>query len=422
MFLDSFFAPPRSPLTIDPDSPEGAIVRFHDTACEGITRAIGAAAGALAEIVAGDGGPGDAGARADIERLVPDSPNFPRLLRAVLAGDAARRSAIVRAASLAEFMQVVDSVVARFAGLAINHLGSVDTHRTASCLAPVLVHAMGLADAVAGDLLGAGVPPRVADLAAALQAGDTSLFQPFYQVFLAWKSDPIPRLLGPPGRDGSVASPFTSMARAAVAAGGSPATLTAALRTNLLLIESVERSGHDLSAAEARYLLEETRRCAELEREAAKARSDLAARRGPGAGGSVPPRPGILDEQPRSGPCHAGLPGVVLRGFAALSVLDHRVTADEIWTVLDAMQPVGLDIKEVHDLFIAACRAVHREGVETVARQLGTELRETLDAGAGGFSREGLWRAFVHVAELSGGDAGSKAAILRELRGGLGLG
>lgn len=418
MFFDSFFAAPRSPLAVDPDSPEAAIIRFHDTACEGIVRALATGAGVLEGVLASAG----SSAAVDLMPLVAlDNPHLPALLELVLAGDVETRAAIVRAASLAEFLEVIDEVLSEFAGLAINRFGTADARRTAASLAPVLVHVAGLADPMAGHLLGDGVLPKVADLVGALEAHVNNPFQPFFQVFLAWKSDPARRLLAPAGHEGAVREPFTSLARAALVAGGSPGTLTAAVRTNLLVVELVEKSDDDLTPAEARYLVERTRRYAAVEREAAVARDTLAARFT-----AVPPpagdRPVLMAARPLGAAVHPGFLGVVLRAFAVLCVVDHRVTSDEIWSVLDALRPLGIDIKQLHDLFIAACRAVHREGADHVADGMATELRVALqDHEAAGVSRAGLWRALAHTAGVGRDDAGRKARLLAEIGRGLGV-
>lgn len=426
MFFDSFFAAPRSPLAVDPDSSEAAIIRFHDTACEGIARALTMSAGLLADVLA-TASASPAGGEA-LPLVAPDNPVLPELLEIVLASDAERRAAIVRAASLAEFLEVIDEVLTEFAGLAINRFGTADARRTAARLAPVLVHVAGLADPVAGHLLGDGVLPKVADLVNALEAHVTNPFQPFFHVFLAWKSDPARRLLAPPGRVGAVREPFTSLARAAVVAGGSPGTLTAAVRTNLLVIELVEKSDDDLTPAEARYLVDRTRRYAALEREAAVTRDTLASQTAAhtatqnAAQTATDEPPAILAGRPLGAAVHPGFLGVVLRAFAVLCVTDRRVSAEEIWSVLDALRPLGMDIKDLHDLFIAACRAVHREGAEHVAAGVAAELHEALhNHEAAGISRAGLWRALAQTARAGHDDVGRKARILAEIGRGLGL-
>jgi len=417
VFFDSFFAAAPSPLVIDPQSPEAAIVRFHDTACEGILRALEAREDFLRSLleVGRSSGAGNAEAWT---LLAPGNPHFPEFLGQLLAGCCETRAAIVRAASLAEFLQVIDEALAAFAGLAINRFGTADPRRTAARLAPVLVHVAGLADPAADPLLGAGVLPKVAGLVTALEADNDRPFQPFYQVFLAWKTDPARRLLAPPDHDGAVSAPFTTLARTGVVIGGVPGTLTAALRTNLLVIESVEKSDDDLTPAELRYLRETSKRYAAEERDAAIARDRLAAWR---TAANEPPaaepaRPPVCLGPPPPGSLRPELLDLLLRSFAVLCVLDRKVNAAEIWSVLEPLHPLGLDLKDLHDRFIEACRTVHHEGAAAVARVIADELRAGREAlAAAGIVPAGLWEALEQTGRAGGDQSRRKDRVLAEM-------
>lgn len=274
------------------ESREASIIRFHDTAANGIVATVFSHVELVARAITATTGP----AVQLREHFVHHSnPALTGFLQKLVAGaDRQRILAGTLAASLAETLQVLDHGLAKFSVLGgAASLNSADALKTALSLAPVVVHIAGPDYPFTGESVGDEVIAHVAMLAGA--SGDKAIVTSFYDVVLAWKrGDGRQALLAPPQHAWAVKMPFTSLARIATLLAGDQQIHASALKKNLLTIERIINSDGSTSLQEAGYLVEQTRLYAALEKEVVATRPAVATL----LSGLAPQSPPVVPEVP----------------------------------------------------------------------------------------------------------------------------